>query len=79
MVAVQVDDLREDEAGGGTFYGKLVLENINGEQVLVDCRPSDSLVLASKTKVPLFVAEHVLDLCAKGPEDQPELDPDIFE
>lgn len=79
LVAVQVDDLREDEAGGGTFYGKLVLENLDGDQMLVDCRPSDSLVLASKTKVPVFVADHVLELCGKIPEDQAEPDPDSFE
>ena len=61
---IQVDDLRDN-----TFYGKLVLKTTNGEKVLVDARPSDALVLAMKTKAPIYVAEHVLDIVCSQPEE----------
>jgi len=51
-----VDDLRDE-----TFLGKLVIELPSGQEVLVDSRPSDAIVLASKRRAPIFVAEHVLD------------------
>ena len=61
---VQVDDLRDN-----TFYGKLVLKTANGEKVLVDARPSDALVLAMKTKAPIYVADHVLDVVCSPSEE----------
>jgi bifunctional DNase/RNase len=62
LIAVQVDDLKSD-----TFFGKLVLETKSGQQVLVDARPSDSMVLAAKTRAPIFVADHVLAAVCREP------------
>ena len=56
IVRVLVDDLVKD-----TFHGKLVLRGGDGEEVFVDSRPSDAIVLASKRKIPIFVNEDVLD------------------
>ena len=64
IIEVQVDDLRES-----TFYGKLAVENVAGKRVLVDSRPSDALVLAMKLRVPIFVADHVLDAVAEEPRN----------
>jgi bifunctional DNase/RNase len=56
MKRVIVDELKND-----TFFGKLVLESGNGAEILIDSRPSDAIVLASKRDVPIFVEEKVLD------------------
>lgn len=63
---VLVDDLRMTEVGlGGTFFGKLVVKSLEGAMMLVDSRPSDAIVLATKTGAPIFVAEKVLHQCAE--------------
>ncbi|MCD6386516.1 bifunctional nuclease family protein, partial [Candidatus Sumerlaeota bacterium] len=40
---VLIDDLRND-----TFHGKLVLRDPAGKEVIIDSRPSDAIVLASR-------------------------------
>ncbi|MCX7046074.1 MAG: bifunctional nuclease family protein [Candidatus Sumerlaeota bacterium] len=57
---VIVDDLRADGMGGGTFYGKLAVTMTSGEEVLIDTRPSDAIVLATKSGVPIYVEDEVL-------------------
>lgn len=50
---VEVVDLRE-----GTFYGLLHVRK--GQQTIrIDCRPSDAIALALRTKAPIFVADEV--------------------
>ena len=56
-----------DRLDGGTFYGKLVLRDKDGEEVLVDTRPSDGMALAVRADVPLFVAEEVLEEAGVNP------------
>ncbi len=58
---VIVDELRLDEFGRGTFHGKLDVEKNDLSTTWIDSRPSDSLVLASKLGVPIFVNEEVLN------------------
>jgi len=41
-----------------TFYAKLVLEQ-NSHKVEIDARPSDAIILAIQSKVPIFVSEEV--------------------
>ena len=43
-----------------TYYAKLRIR-LNGENVEVDSRPSDAIALAVTAKVPIYVAEDVLD------------------
>jgi bifunctional DNase/RNase len=52
----RVDVTRLEE---GTFYAELSLTTPRGPLVL-DCRPSDAIALASRVGAPLFVAEAVL-------------------
>lgn len=59
-----VDDLREN-----TFFGKLAVARSDGEYELVDARPSDAIVLATKRRLPIFVAEHVLNMVVHPPEE----------
>ena len=43
----------------GTFFAEILLE-VNGQQVLVDARPSDSIALALRTNADIFVDEDVM-------------------
>ena len=63
---VVVSDLRND-----TFYANILL-NVNGRQMEIDARPSDAIALAVRAKVPIFVAEAVMDSAAITPEEDME-------
>jgi bifunctional DNase/RNase len=52
---IYISELREH-----TYYAKLRIR-LNGENVEVDSRPSDALALAVTAKVPIYVAEDVLE------------------
>ncbi|MEA3368018.1 MAG: bifunctional nuclease family protein [Planctomycetota bacterium] len=60
LARIVVTDLKHH-----TFYANLVVER-NGDEVLVDSRPSDAIALAVANETPIFVADHVLDQVA-GP------------
>jgi bifunctional DNase/RNase len=60
LVRIVVSDLMEDEEGNGTFYGLLVVSQ-NGEEIEIDCRPSDAVALAVRDGCPIFVEEQVLN------------------
>ncbi len=53
---VEVTELKEQ-----TFYAKIYIE-MNGSILNIDARPSDSIALALKAKVPLYVAEELFQL-----------------
>jgi hypothetical protein len=63
LVQVEITSLSDD-----VFYATLTLET-NGVQSQVDCRPSDALALAARTKVPIYVAESVMHQAGITPED----------
>lgn len=52
---VLVDELKFD-----TFYAKLFLINAQGEEVVIDSRPSDAIALALRAGAPIYVDEEVL-------------------
>ncbi len=52
---VYINDLREH-----TYFAQLRVRK-DGELVPVDCRPSDAIAVAVTAKVPIYVAESVLD------------------
>ena len=66
LTKVVINDLRKN-----TFYANLYLEQ-NGQEVLVDSRPSDAIALASALKVPIFVEEKVMDQVVKPDEESDE-------
>jgi len=51
---VVINDLVES-----TFYAVIVLD-VDGRKVIIDCRPSDAIALALRADTPIFVADHVL-------------------
>ena len=52
---VYISELRDH-----TYYAKLRIRQ-NGEMVEIDSRPSDAIALAVTAKVPIYVAEDVID------------------
>ena len=52
---IVVNDLRNQ-----TFFAKLMIKR-NGKVIEVDSRPSDAIALAVQMKVPIYVAEKVLE------------------
>ncbi|MEW6136690.1 MAG: bifunctional nuclease family protein [Thermodesulfobacteriota bacterium] len=53
---IEIDDLRDH-----TYFATLYLKSADAKLVTVDARPSDSLVLATWTGVPIFVSEKVIE------------------
>lgn len=68
IVSVIVNDLADD-----IFYARLVLD-ADGRHVEVDSRPSDAIALAVRAKVPIYVAESVLDHAGVTLQNAPEPD-----
>ncbi len=60
LARIVVTDLKDH-----TFYANLVVER-NGDEILIDARPSDAIALAVANDTPIFVEDHVLDQVA-GP------------
>lgn len=52
---VVIDKLEE-----GTYHAKLYLTASSGEIKIIDSRPSDSVALAVRARVPIFVEEDVI-------------------
>ena len=64
---VVITELKND-----TFYSMLWLRRKNGEQMVVDARPSDALALALRSDCPIYVAENVMEqarLNTSGPAE----------
>ncbi len=53
---VIIDDLWNE-----TFYAKVGFLTPGGESIEIDCRPSDAIALALRTRAPIYMAENVLD------------------
>lgn len=52
---VVIHDLKEN-----TFFANLYL-SVDGEELVVDSRPSDAIALAVRVKAPIFVSESVIE------------------
>jgi uncharacterized protein len=62
---IEIDDLRDH-----TYYATLYLKGADSKLVTIDARPSDSLVLATWTGVPIFVNEKVIEGMTQGEEEE---------
>ena len=60
------------ELNESVFHARLFI-SVEGEQEPreIDCRPSDAIALAVRAKVPIFIAEEVMDVA--GVEPEPDL------
>jgi bifunctional DNase/RNase len=59
---ILINDLREQ-----VFHARLFIDQ-GGEMLEIDCRPSDSIALAVRAKVPIFVDEAVMEDAGITPE-----------
>ncbi len=56
----QLEKIVIDRLEENTFFAKLVLRSGNGHVKTVDARPSDSIALAVRAHVPIFVEENIV-------------------
>lgn len=49
-----------DKLQNNTFFAKLILSVNGSKEILIDARPSDSVALALRAGIPIFVEEEVL-------------------
>jgi bifunctional DNase/RNase len=64
---ILINELRDQ-----VYFARLFVD-VDGNLKEIDCRPSDSIALAVRAKVPIFVEEPVMDEAGIPPE------PDLFE
>jgi len=50
-----------DKLENNTFHAKIHLRKENGNEVMIDARPSDSVAIALRAQVPVFAEEAVLN------------------
>ena len=62
VVKVLICDLQEN-----TYFAQIVL-SANGQEAIVDSRPSDAVALAVRTGAPIFVREEIFDRATKAEE-----------
>jgi uncharacterized protein len=60
-----LQDIFISELSEHTYFAKLRIRK-EGELIEVDCRPSDAIALAVTAKVPIFVAEGVIEEASGG-------------
>ena len=56
LLRVEIIDLQES-----TFIAQLVLKREGEEEMNMDCRPSDAISLAVRAKIPVYIAERIVD------------------
>jgi bifunctional DNase/RNase len=61
---IYISDLRND-----IFYARVVLKT-DGRTLEVDSRPSDAIALAVRVKVPIYVADTVMERAAIEPDEE---------
>lgn len=52
---VEITDVNEQ-----TYFATIVIENMNGEEIYVDSRPSDAISIALRAKAPIYVSTEVM-------------------
>jgi uncharacterized protein len=72
---LKLKEIRIHDIIEGTFHAKILLNNINGEIVLVDARPSDAIALSLRTESPIFVSKRIIekDAIVGSPPDDEEI------
>lgn len=57
---VKIEKVVIDDLWGSTYYAKVHM-TVNGEDVVIDSRPSDAIALAVRADAPVFVADGILE------------------
>ena len=45
----------------GTIFSKLILSNSRSNEISIDCRPSDAIIIAIKSYARIFIENHVIN------------------
>ena len=45
----------------GTIFSKLILSNSRNNEISIDCRPSDAIIIAIKSYARIFIENHVIN------------------
>ena len=61
MVGLDLQRIEITALKEGTFYAQLIMSRENGEELIVDARPSDSIGIAVRAKCPVYIDEAVVD------------------
>ncbi|MFH0935527.1 MAG: bifunctional nuclease family protein [Candidatus Omnitrophota bacterium] len=56
----RIDRIIIDKLEENTFHAKIVLKTSSGEDKVIDARPSDSIALAVRAQVPIFVEDEII-------------------
>ena len=56
LVEVLLTELRND-----TFYASIKLKVLDGQEIILDSRPSDAIALALRTDTPIFAADEIVE------------------
>ena len=59
LTKIEVNDLKDN-----TFYASIYLSN-NGNEHILDARPSDAIAIAIRTDAPIFVSDKVIENAQK--------------
>ncbi len=60
-LAGKVEKVLIDKLEENTFHAKLILKDSSGEVKVIDARPSDSIALAVRARVPIFVEDAIIE------------------
>ena len=55
-----IDKIIIDKLEDNTFHAKLIIKTNSGDTKVIDARPSDSIALAVRAHVPIFVEDEVV-------------------
>ena len=59
-LGTKIDRVEITSLKDGTYYAQIILIH-DGENLVIDSRPSDSIALAVRLKCPIFIAESVIE------------------
>ena len=45
----------------GTIFSKIILSNYQNNELVIDCRPSDAIIIAIKSYASIFIEDHVIE------------------
>lgn len=68
-LGADLEGILVDALDSDTFHGKLLVRTADGKHIKIDSRPSDAIVLATKSGVPIYVAEEVLEQVTRNEEE----------
>lgn len=55
------------EMRDGIFYANLHVETLSGKMLIIDCRPSDAIILGLKEGAPVYISEALMNKCGNHP------------